>query len=88
MFVVFSWFRFHLAVKLKAHLGGLGLRVLKQGLDSQPEVGLWVTTVKAPNLAAGPVVRDKGPGPLGLEKGIVTKTESGETRTGAQAEAT
>lgn len=29
-----------ISVKLKAHLGGLGLRVLKQGLDSQPEVGL------------------------------------------------
>lgn len=39
MFVVFLGSG-SISVKLKAHLGGLGLRVLKQGLDSQPEVGL------------------------------------------------
>ena len=37
-----------ISVKLRAHLGGLGLRVLKQGLDSQQRLGC-VTTVKAPD---------------------------------------
>ena len=38
-----------------------------------------VTAVRAPDLAARPVVSDKGPGPLAFQKRIATKMESSKT---------
>ena len=48
---------------------------LELGLGSQPETGLGPSTQ---TLATRPVVSDKGPGPLALQKRISTKMEISE----------
>ena len=55
-----------------------GCNGLEPGLGSQPEVGVGLQQWKNQILATRPVVSDKGPGPLDLQKRISTKTESSE----------
>ena len=59
--------------------GSLGLQRLEVRLGV-PEFGARLWQLKHQILATRPVVSDKGPGPLALQKRIPTKTESSETR--------
>ena len=52
--------------------------MISGGLGSQPEMEAGSWQWKHQILALRPVVSDKGPGPLALQKGISTTTESNE----------
>ena len=57
--------------------GSLGLQRLEVRLGV-PEFGARLWQLKHQTLATRPVVSDKGPGPLALQKRIPTKIESSE----------
>ena len=82
MFIVFSWFSFHLS-KTQSSSGWPGLACLEAGLGFPAEVGLCHHSK-----STRPVVSDKALALWLWRKEFVTKTESGETRTDAEAEAT
>ena len=56
----------------------LSLQRLGAGLGFPARDWVWVAVVKAPSPSHGPVVSDKGPGPLTLQKRLSTKMESSE----------
>ena len=61
--------------------GSLGLQRLEVRLGV-PEFGARLWQLKHQILATRPVVSDKGPGPLALQKRIPTKMESSEPSKG------
>ena len=67
--MIYLWYRSQVA---------LACNGLERSLGSQPEVEAGSLWRKHQILATSPVVSDKGPGPLALQKRIPTKTESSE----------
>ena len=57
---------------------GLGLQWLRAGLGFPLRDWVWVLVVRAPDPNLRPVVSDKGPGPLTLQKRISTRKGSSE----------
>ena len=68
--MIYLWYRSQVA---------LACNGLERSLGSQPEVEAGSLWRKHQILATSPVVSDKGPGPLALQKRIPTKMESSET---------